>query len=270
MTVMKYFGYGSNMDFAALTAKGVIPLASRKAKLNGWRLRFNLEHFFRHEGGVGNIEQTGSPSDVVQGVLHECNDGHLAALDKLEGRGVGYDRIEVPVETTEGVERAYTYVGRPLYLNEACLPTKRYLTILVRGANQAGLDPEYIAALNSHPVLPAQDHPPFAAQADLPVMDHAALEWDQTVLAGHVFHMKDVRPAHELARTWFGGKDVTQFHLRRMDSSTGTEALADYLSDRLSAYQQSFLNTYLHAFDEEYELIGNFNYAHLPAEKIMV
>ena len=144
MSEINYFGYGSNMDFSALKAKGVIPVASRKARLSGWKLSFSVEHFFRHEGGVGNIKKTGNAGDTVCGVLHACSPGDLAALDKLEGYGVGYDRIDVEVETEQGRETAKTYVGLPAYVNEACLPTRRYLNILVRGARAAGIDADYI------------------------------------------------------------------------------------------------------------------------------
>jgi cation transport regulator ChaC len=57
-----YFGYGSNMDLNSLRAKGVEPRASARAVLRGWRLRFNVHHFFRHEGGAGNIESSDRPS----------------------------------------------------------------------------------------------------------------------------------------------------------------------------------------------------------------
>jgi sulfite reductase (NADPH) flavoprotein alpha-component len=46
-----YFGYGSNMNLISLRAKGVEPQRSQHAILRGWRLRFNVQHFFRHEGG---------------------------------------------------------------------------------------------------------------------------------------------------------------------------------------------------------------------------
>src|SRR5215469_16883066 len=107
--VFWYFGYGSNMDLTSLRAKGVEPRLSRRAALHGWRLRFNVQHFFRHEGGVGNIEPTGDPSDVVRGVLHLCEDAHMAPLDATEAYGHGYDRVEVNVETDEGEQRAIAY-----------------------------------------------------------------------------------------------------------------------------------------------------------------
>ncbi len=74
--VFWYFAYGSNMALRSLRAKGV-----ERGLLRGWRFRFNVQHFFRHEGRVGNIEPSNDLSDKVWGVLHLCEDRHLAHLD---------------------------------------------------------------------------------------------------------------------------------------------------------------------------------------------
>lgn len=118
-----YFGFGSNMSMRSLKVKGVKPLASWRAELPGWRLRFNVEHFFRHEGGVGNIEHTGTSEDRVLGMLHHCPDDALALLDAAEAHGHGYDRIAVdvvPGYRSPDLGRtvtALTYVGMPQFLN---------------------------------------------------------------------------------------------------------------------------------------------------------
>jgi hypothetical protein len=135
------FGYGSNTNIASLCAKGVDPKASERGFLRGWRLRFNVKHFFSLEGGVGNIESTDDASDIVWGVVHLCEDDHLALLDAAEAYGHGYDRVEVSVHTDRGERRALTYVGMPAFLDETCRPTQRYLNIIFKGAIAAGLDP---------------------------------------------------------------------------------------------------------------------------------
>lgn len=266
--VFRYFGYGSNLDLASLKAKGVVPLASCPARLRGWRLCFDVEHFFRHEGGVGNIRATGNPGDCVLGLLHECEPHHLAALDRAEARGVGYDRIVVALETAQGRQDGFAYVGLPAYVNERCLPTRRYINILLRGAIAAGLDADYIAALRAQPILELADPAPFRpSQAPGIRIDHTGLSPHLTVLAGSVFDMGQARPAHAIAKDWFGGKDVTLFLLRRLDSSDGCETLADVLERRLRPDQVACINAYLHAFDQEYRYVGQFDYASLPGGK---
>ena len=54
LTMFHYFGYGSNINLISLKAKGVEPTSSEWGMIPGWRLRFNVQHWFRHEGGVGN------------------------------------------------------------------------------------------------------------------------------------------------------------------------------------------------------------------------
>lgn len=258
-----YFGYGSNMDLTSMHAKGVHPDASHRARLRGWRLRFNVQHFFRHEGGVGNIEQSTDPHDEVQGVLHYCQDKDLAALDAVEAYGFGYDRIEVPVESVHGTTRAIAYIGIPSFLNESCRPTQRYMNILVKGARNAGLDSSYVEGLLRYPVHEKERYAPFQAP------DVSSPTWcckslakapHLTALAGFVFDMTNARWQHEYLKKLFGGLDMTVFHLKRMDTSDGRETLDDVRHDRLNTDQHAYLNEYLHEYDKEYEFAGLFNY----------
>lgn len=259
-----YFGYGSNMDLRSLRAKGVQPLRSQPAALHGWRLRFNVQHFFPHEGGVGNIEPVDDPSSVVHGVLHQCHDAHLAPLDATEAYGYGYDRIPVTLETADGPQQAIAYAGLPPFINDACLPTRRYLNILLQGARAAGLDPAYVEALRRQPVMAAEPVAPFVPPSgDYPVFDAAALAREPrlTALAGAVFDMSGARAQHQFLRAYFGGRDMTLFHLKRLDQSDGSETLDDIRHARFSAAQRQYLDAYLHAYMAEYAYAGRFVYA---------
>lgn len=263
-----YFGFGSNLDLISLRAKGVHALRSRVAVLPGWRLAFNVRHFFRHEGGVGNIVRSDDPAARVLGVLHDCPDEDLPALDEAEARGVGYDRIEVSVETADGPATAFAYVGRPAFLDDTCLPSRRYLNILVRGARRAGLDPDYVAELERHPVLTAEPAPPFEPPpGDYPRFDADSLarHSECTALWGFVFDMSAARPEHEFLKGVFGGRDMTLLHLRRMDTSDGDETLDDIRENRLDTAQRQYLNDYLHEYAREYRYAGRFDY-HSPID----
>ena len=262
--MFRYFGYGSNMNTLSLRAKGVQARASDPALLRGWRLRFNVKHFFRHEGGVGNIEHTGDPADAVHGVLHECDDEHLALLDAAEAFGHGYDRVEVLVRSGGREQRAIAYVGIEAFLDDACRPTRRYMNILLQGAAAAGLAPEYIDALGRQPlhervavlrfVAPPGDYPAYTAQS---LARHPLL----TALAGAVFDMTHARWQHEFLKGLFGGKDMTLFHLQRLDHSDGRETLDDLRLDRLSPAQRMCLDEYLYEYSHEYVYAGRYLYA---------
>jgi len=258
-----YFGYASNMDLTSLRAKGVEPHSSVRAVLRGWRLRFNVCHFFRHEGGVANIERTEDPADAVWGLLHLCSDAHLAQLDAVEARGHGYDTINVPVFTERGEQQAVTYLGIPSFIDEACRPSRRYLNILVRGALEAGINSDYVDALRRHPVHQPPPAPIFIPPpGDYPMFTATTLLQRPTLtaLAGAVFDMAGARWQHRFLCDLFGGRDMTLFHLKRLDTSTGGETLADIKCGRLTPAQQCYLNEYLHEYSAEYVYAGRYVY----------
>ncbi len=261
--MFRYFGFGSNLNITSLRAKGVEPLAARRAILKGWRLRFNVQHFFRHEGGVGNIERTDGMGDRVLGVLYDCPDESLPSLDAMEACGHGYERISVEVEADGERVSALTYIGMPEFIDDSCRPSRRYLNIVVDGACQAGLDPEYIRELEAQPVHQPEDYPPFTPPpGDYPVFDAASLAQHPlyTGLYGAVFDMSQARPLHKYLKGFFGGRDMTLFHLKRLDSSDGNESMDDIQHGRLNEAQLGYLNGYLNEYAREYRYVGRFEY----------
>jgi len=258
-----YFAYGSNLNLTSLRAKGVEPSASELATLHGWKLRFNVRHWFRHEGGVGNIQPSTDPADRVLGLVHRCQDDALALLDAVESFGVGYGRVEVELATARGPVRALAYVGLPAFLDESRLPTQRYLNILLHGATHAGLDQAYVEWLRRHPVQPPIDYPPFrhpAGTVQAFDVTTLALHPHYTALAGAVFDMDKARPELECVKSLFGGKDMTLFHLKRLDTSDGTESLDDIRQDRISEAGRRYLNAYLNEYDREFRYVGRYRY----------
>lgn len=265
--MFRYFGFGSNMNLASLRAKGVEPFNSQPAALPGWRLRFNVQHFFRNEGGVGNIETSPLSSDKVLGVLHECPDEALTALDAAEAYGHGYDRIEVDVESgplgSDPIS-ALTYVGMPEFIDNNCRPSRRYLNIIVAGAREADLDATYIQELEQQPVHQVEDYPLYTPPTgNFPTFDKHSLAKHPlyTAIMGAVFDMSQARPLHEFLKGFFGGQDMTLFHLQRLDSSDGTETLDDIRKGNLSSGQQRYLNDYLNEYAREYRYVGNYSYS---------
>src|SRR4051794_18075108 len=234
---------------------------SIRGRLPGWRLSFDVRHWFPHEGGMGNITHTGSDGDEVQGVVHACDDAALATLDRLEAYGVGYDRIEVEVLTDAGPVRAQTYVGLPAFLDASRLPTRRYLAILVKGAMAAGLDETYILRLQRHAVAAESEFPPFVPPVgSFPNVTRAALavqpEW--TALSGAVFDMSDARADLASAKPVLGGRDTTLSHLHRHDTSDGTETLEDLRQGHVNDGARRYLAAWLHAYATEFRYAGRF------------
>ncbi|MCG3773510.1 MAG: hypothetical protein JW395_0318 [Nitrospira sp.] len=254
-----YFGYGSNMNLASLRAKGVEAASSCSARLNGYRLAFNVTHFFRHEGAVANIVADFGEAYVL-GVLHACEDDALVKLDAAEAYGHGYDRIKIKVEVDGQLAEAFAYVGMPSFLDDRCRPSRRYLNILISGAEAAGIAPAYVDWLRGHPIHEKSSYPPFRFPDHSARYDAVSLAAERrlTALAGGVFDMSGARSQHDFLKGFFGGKDRTLFHLRRMDRSPGTETEEDISQNRLSPQQRLYLNEYLHEYCSEYQFVGRY------------
>jgi sulfite reductase (NADPH) flavoprotein alpha-component len=181
----------------------------------------------------------------------------------VEAYGYGYDRITVEVKADGERISALTYIGMPGFIDDRCLPSRRYLNILIDGARQAGLDPDYVQELMTQPVLQLDDHPPFTPPAgDFPLFDTASLARHPiyTALYGAVFDMSQARPLHEYLKRFFGGHDMTLFHLKRLDSSDGNESMDDIRLGRLNEVQRRYLNGYLNEYAREYRYVGRFDY----------
>lgn len=256
-----YFGYGSNLSVIALRAKGVFPLRSEPAVLEGWRLTFNVPDFFPIEGGTGNIET--APDDNVHGVLHACRDRDLASLDRLEALGVTYQRVVLGVTTYAGRRRsAYVYVGIPANLDGSLRPSERYRNILARGAVDMKLASTYVDRLLAIECLPRSSPPPFdpGPQQRVFTLDSLWRERSLTALAGYVFDLSGARVEHAYLQDFLAGKDVTLFFLKRLDTSDGDESFEDVRAGRLTEIQRAYLNAYLHEFAREYKLVGRVDY----------
>jgi len=258
-----YFGYGSNLNLTSFRAKGVEPLWYEPVVLQGWKLVFNVRHWFCHEGGVGNIVATNNPQDEVHGLLYACKDEQLASLDLMESYGVAYDRIELEFDTSAGRVKAKTYVGLPAYLDNARLPTRRYLNILLNGAKAAGLKERYIEKLRHHPVQRNKDYLPFLPPASTGyVFDQESLKQYPfyTALAGAVFDMANARSDLQCIWDLFGGKDMTLFHLKRHECSDSDEMLEQFKRGTLSKAAHKYLNAYLHEYNNEFHYVGRYEY----------
>lgn len=133
----------------------------------------------------------------------------------------------------------------------------------MNGAIGAALDQDYIEALERTGVHNKCDYPEFIFP-DFPEATFTerglSARSGLTALAGAVFDMSNARKAHDYVRKWFGGKDMTLFHLKRMDSSNGKETVEDIKAGRLSTAQRSYLNEYLNEYAAEYEFAGRFLY----------
>ena len=256
-----YFGYGSNMSATSLAAKGVESDRAEPAILRDWRLAFTVPNFFAIEGCTGNIVP--DEGRAVHGVLYACDDRYLPVLDELEAVDVAYARRELEVETYDGERRvAYVYVGLPARVVPEGHPSLRYRNILVQGARDAGLRDDYVAWLRDLPVVQRPEPPPFEhpVEGELLTPEQLASRSSHVALAGAVFDMSKAPPEHAYLERLFAGRDATLFFLKRMDTSDGSETLAEISEGKLTDEQRGYLDGYLHEFERVYRYVGRLQY----------
>jgi gamma-glutamylcyclotransferase len=143
-----YFAYGANMHDAAFRVRrGICALESRPARLQGFRLRFNLEGRPPGRAAPANLDR--DPEAELWGVLHRITRRDLLRLDATEGvPGRGYRHVEIAATDADGrTIRAVAYMapGGPFDGK----PSLRYLTLLREGARAHGLPEHYIRWLDS-------------------------------------------------------------------------------------------------------------------------
>jgi len=139
-----YFAYGSNMLPARLRAR----CPSARVVGLGEAVGFDLEFSKVSQDGSGKATLREVADIVTPGVLFEIAATELIALDKAEGLGVGYDRLDdfVIKNTTSGAEvSSRTYVATAIDTN--LTPYDWYLALVIAGACKQGLDGGHIERL---------------------------------------------------------------------------------------------------------------------------
>ena len=137
-----YFAYGSNMEPRRFKRRCPRARVLGPARLPGYRLDFT-RYSTGFRGGIADI--VADPEAEVWGVLSRVEESDLASLDEYEGVPVGYRRERVTVLDESGQEHlAITYVANP---TGRFAPSKAYIEIILAGAREHGLPPDYVRRL---------------------------------------------------------------------------------------------------------------------------
>jgi len=142
-----YFAYGSNMSRAIFVERrGMRPSATAWGWLEGHRLCFDLP-VGPGERGVANLV-TDERSRTC-GVLYRITVAESEVLDRTEGVHRGYySRLAVKVTTSENdIVSAFTYQSP--HGSTGRKPSPRYIGLLLAGADEHGLPPDYVSVLRA-------------------------------------------------------------------------------------------------------------------------
>ena len=144
-----YFAYGSNADPERFKARVGPWRSRRRARLQGYRLRF--ARMVQSEGGGGAVVDE-SPGAYVDGVLFEISSEQLMAMDREEfdpSRDVATTgkRIRETVETAEGRIESELYTVDDDGAFSA--PSVAYLGHILRGLEAAGYDEDVLTTVRA-------------------------------------------------------------------------------------------------------------------------
>jgi gamma-glutamylcyclotransferase len=140
-----YFAYGSNLASAEMELACPGHRFLGAARLDGFRLEFRRRSV-RWGGGAADLMP--AEGESVWGALYELPDAALGALDRKEGAGFAYRRVDVEVELDGEPRRAIAYEVESKEPREVA-PTAEYLRLLRAGAAERGLPRGYVDAIGS-------------------------------------------------------------------------------------------------------------------------
>jgi len=156
-TVVWYFAYGSNMQSATLRGRrGIAYRRSVAVRVRGWRLVLDKPGLIAPDRQTfANIVPEATA--YVLGVCFEMSADDLAHVELTEGVKIeNYRRVMVAVEPLAEMpdpprEAATLTSDRRA---DAARPTTRYMEIVIDGAVEHGLPPEWVAQLRTVSTIP--------------------------------------------------------------------------------------------------------------------
>lgn len=203
------FGYGSNMDVVALEVKKKVKvLEHTPAILKEFKMEFNLSGIHHVEPAFSAL--TESPGSQVHGVAFKMSQESFENLTRAEESGYNKKMVTLHSYTGRELEGCIFMNKSPPVLD--LVPSSRYLGVLVKGAKQAGLDPNYIEKLSNHPtykpndaVLKARKERPKAEELEEITVEQLSQNQNWVACLGYIFEPEKIfhaLPSHK-------GRDIT-------------------------------------------------------------
>lgn len=145
--MLHYFAYGSNLHPLRLTERTPSARLLGITTLSHHRLTF---HKRSHDGsGKCSLVKTDVAEDVVYGALYELDPAHKYALDRHEGKGLGYIEGRVRVQQGGREYTCFTYLAHPSHIVEDIPPYHWYKQMVLLGARYLAFPVPYVAAIEA-------------------------------------------------------------------------------------------------------------------------
>ena len=153
MHTFHYFAYGSNLLSSRLLARCASARVVGVARAPGWAVSFTKPG----ADGSGKAGLLQADASSHPGVVYEIARSELPALDRFEGVGHGYSRLDdFPARLQDGSALAVT-TYMPMLHDETLTPFDWYLALCIAGAREHGLGDEVIEQFLAQPCQPDPD-----------------------------------------------------------------------------------------------------------------
>lgn len=146
--MLHYFAYGSNMLNTRLQRRCPSAKPVCVAFADSWSVNFSK--IGRDQSGKATLYP--KQNTRCYGVVFTLDDSDLPALDRFEGAGHGYDRMNdfrVQALSETGIVSVITYIAPPQFCNPQLKPFDWYHGLVLAGATEHRLPSDYIASLES-------------------------------------------------------------------------------------------------------------------------
>lgn len=142
-----YFAYGSNLCVDQKQSRTGAIRAAVRCRLGGYRFAFNK----RGPNGSVFANIVPAPGHEVWGVAYLCSPEAVRKMDRYEGVSGGhYHHIRIEVVTDDGETLpAFTYVAGAAFVCNDGVPSKTYVSRIIRGARYHKLPDDYINAIQN-------------------------------------------------------------------------------------------------------------------------
>ncbi|WP_245947713.1 gamma-glutamylcyclotransferase family protein [Jannaschia seohaensis] len=143
-----YFAYGSNMLPARLQARCSTARVIGTATAQRFELEFSKPG--KDGSGKATLLDTRSQSSAIPGVLFEIDRTELKFLDRAEGAGYGYDRVDdfsITCATTGDIITATTYLASKT--DPDLEPFDWYLALVLAGSHHNALHDDHQTRLRA-------------------------------------------------------------------------------------------------------------------------
>lgn len=141
-----YFAYGSNMFTPRMKNRVLSARVAGIISLAGYDLRW---HKVSNKDGSGKctIFRTDKHEDRIHGIIYKIDRNQVHLLDRAEGCGNGYRRIDLKHSFTNSSVRLYSYTATKIDYD--LLPFNWYKMYVLQGALNHDLPESYISKISA-------------------------------------------------------------------------------------------------------------------------